>query len=197
MNNPSNYMWPSYREAMRQYEQDPLEQLYSGRRYGETPVSEDEYNYLMMAYNTPFMDLSEMSPAQRFKIKQSQEYQDFLDLQGRLSLAEAKRKQAERREISDYSRMIRNLPFQSVHLLPRSVRERLGITPEEYDRSRQYYQQRRELDVQREREREERQNYNARLAQMQAMQRNEQQQRGMQSAAARGFYQTPFAYQNL
>lgn len=197
MNNPSNYMWPSYREAMRQYEQDPLEQLYSGRRYGETPVSEDEYNYLMMAYNTPSMDLSEMSPAQRFKIKQSQEYQDFLELQRKLKQEETQRKQTERREISDYSRMIRNLPFQSVHLLPRNVRERLGITPEEYDLSRRYYQQRREFDVQREREREERQNYNARIAQMQAMQRNEQQQRNMQSAAARGFYQTPFAYQNL
>jgi hypothetical protein len=41
--------WPSYEQAMSGYELDPLNRLYTGQRYSEQPISKDEYEYMRLA----------------------------------------------------------------------------------------------------------------------------------------------------
>jgi hypothetical protein len=142
--------WPSYEEAMRQYELDPLQQLYTGSKYGQTPLSKDEYDYLRLQqmYGSAEPLYGSRAPSVEPSDRNSQEY--FQWLGGKLKQQNEQRKKEEQARLRGES--IRRAQRASAGLYRSPSAFPSQPTPN---------------------------------------------QRNMQSAAARGFYQTPFAYQNI
>jgi hypothetical protein len=190
--------FPSYSELMSGYENDPLSRLYSGRTYAQQPpISQQEYDYLRLYDRYGNLSGPEREQAKRMSgeyfpgaggDRDSYSYYQFLE-------GELKRKEQERMSRDESIRqqagqMLGGFPTpggqQFVHFLSPEMRRVMGVSDEDVARSRQAYseytRQRGEWD-------QYRQNMLGRNAR--------QQQGDLQSAAARGFYQTPYSYQNI
>lgn len=155
---------PSYSEAMAEFELDPLTQLYTGRKYAETPMSKEEYDYMLLSrkygqtneYGQPAVNARLIGEADRTPYDPQggqppvNEYAYYKWLQRDLKKKNEERLMQQREMQRQQS--VANNQFQQFN--QRSSGLRTGYLP------------------------------------------GMKTQNDLQSLAARGFYQTPYSYQN-
>lgn len=203
---PARPQWPSYEQAISGYRNDPLTELYTGRRYQDTPLSREEYDYLRLSERYGGLSGPQLGQEQRrasqepyqFGTGQNQNsYAYYQWLQGELKgrQEEEKRKQEAFRQQGN--KMLSGMPTPGgqrfVHFLTPDMRRAMGISDANVAQSKMAYQQyQNQQSAWGDRKQEI-----AYRNMLESRRQAEQRDRDMQSAAARGFYQTPLAYQNL